>query len=68
MLTQGIFGYEEFDEELTITPSAQDYIIYFMVNLIGALSREKKAVKLINKSFAFIDNYYSMVDLIFKIE
>ena len=34
--------------------------------MIGALSREKKS--LINKSFAFLDIYYSMVDLIFKIE
>lgn len=37
-----------------------------MVNLIGALSRDKKA--LINKSLLFMENYYSMVDLMFKIE
>lgn len=66
VLTQGIFKYEEFGEELAATPSAQDYVIYFIVNLIGALSREKKS--LINKSPAFFDIYYNLVGLIFKVE
>ena len=46
-------------------PTEQDYVIYFIINLIESLSNQRKS--LINK-FAFIDIYYSLVDLIFKIQ
>ena len=48
------------------TPTAKDYVIYFMVSLISSLSNERKS--LINNSIGFLDVYYSLVDLIFKIE
>lgn len=46
-------------------PTQKDYVIYFIVNLIGALAKDRKS--LINK-FNFVEIYYSMVELIFKYE
>ena len=46
-------------------PTQKDYVIYFIVNLIGELAKDRKS--LINK-FNYVEIYYSMVELIFKYE
>lgn len=69
VLSQGVFGYEEFtgfdSANGQIQPSAQDWVIYFIVNMIKSLSLQRKS--LLNKNMNYINVYYQIVEIIFNV-